>query len=293
MKSINDIINKKYNTNLGINYFYELIRSKYPTLIINEDNIDSLQVESMSQEEFLTTGYPGIYYSKGNIIKILTELDENLLSQLDESEFNEDTIINTFLHEYLHACTSKLDVDNTTYEGINIRTSEGQNSFFVGINEGITQMITDDLMGITSDAYIFETNIAKQLSVILGKDNLISIYSSRNSQRLLDSINNLNAGVDALELVQKIYIMHLMCQGAKIDGAENIGTEIQQSLITLYQNSGKTNDAEFYGLVINKTNISEMSSKLPIQISSLQDIGFNNIERIEIPNKGDGYNGKK
>ncbi len=293
MKNINDIINKKYNTTLGINYFHELLKNKYPTMKINENNVETLKVEEITQKEFLQHGYTGIYYAKDNTIKILTELDENLLSQLDESEFNEDTIINTFLHEYIHMCTSNVALDNTVYEGINIRTSQGQNSFFVVLNEGITQMITDDLMGIKSDAYVFETNIAKQLSLILGQDNLISIYCSGNPQNILDGINNLNSGVDALELIQKIYIMHSMCQGAKIEGAENIGTEIQKSLITLYQHSNQNNDEEFYKLTINQNNINGMVSKLPIRINSMRDIGFENIGSIELPNKGDEYNGKK
>lgn len=84
-----------------------------------------------------------------------------------------------------------------------------------------------------------------------------------------------------------------MCQGAKIEGAENIGTEIQKSLITLYQHSNQNNDEEFYKLTINQNNINGMVSKLPIRINSMRDIGFENIGSIELPNKGDEYNGKK
>lgn len=36
-----------------------------------------------------------------------------------------------------------------------------------------------------------------------------------------------------------------------------------------------------------------MVSKLPIRINSMRDIGFENIGSIELPNKGDEYNGKK
>lgn len=84
-----------------------------------------------------------------------------------------------------------------------------------------------------------------------------------------------------------------MCQGAKIEGTENIGTEIQKSLITLYQHSNQNNDEEFYKLTINQNNINGMVSKLPIRINSMRDIGFENIGSIELPNKGDEYNGKK
>ena len=72
MKNINDIINKKYNTALGINYFHELLKNKYPTMKINENNIETLKVEEITQKEFLQHGYTGICYAKDNTIKILT-----------------------------------------------------------------------------------------------------------------------------------------------------------------------------------------------------------------------------
>ena len=87
--------------------------------------------------------------------------------------------------------------------------------------------------------------------------------------------------------------MHSMCQGAKIEGTENIGKEKKKSLITLYQHSNQNNDEEFYKLTINQNNINGMVSKLPIRINSMRDIGFENIGSIELPNKGDEYNGKK
>ena len=39
---------------------------------INENNIETLKVEEITQKEFLQHGYTGICYAKDNTIKILT-----------------------------------------------------------------------------------------------------------------------------------------------------------------------------------------------------------------------------
>ncbi len=282
---INDIINKHFNTDKGYLFLVEMIKENNSTLKINESNLSNLKIETMSREEFASTGFAGIYIAKDNTIKVFTNYDLNgekiFPDEVIKDYLSDETLINTFAHELIHAMTSKTDAYDNVTEGINIRRANGQNSFFLAINEGITQMITDDLFGKESDAYPFETNFARQLSLIIGKDKLLEIYSSNNPQLLLDAINSIGSDVDALDLLSSMYTFYCLENGFMINDGKNYGDKIQSQLVELYKASGLELDDEFRSLVLDEEKVNKYMSYMPNQFESMSDLGFENINEIK------------
>ncbi len=273
--SINDIINQELGTDKGYLALVDLLRKKLPNFHINEENISTLKVEDMSLEQFMRTGFAGIYQEKENRIGIFTNKDAN-----GEDIFNEDfsprRLINSTLHEIIHAATTKKVDDRTTLQGINIRqtTEEGTtDSFLVYLNEGITQMITDEVLEEESDAYPFLKNFAKQLGCIIGKDKLYEYYSTNNIQGLMRHIDSIYGERIAQKLVQEIYYFELVCEGKLKDGGFFLGDKIQEELTELHKRSGKQDD-NFDSLVITNEKAKEFISQLPRNIGSIEEIGF-------------------
>ena len=154
-KYINEKINEKYNTDKGYMYFVDLLIEKYPSFNINLDNLGELEIDRVTQELFYDSGFVGVYTARENKIRLFTNYDEDGNKYFSDINISDEELINTFVHEFIHCISSKID-DNVIYEGFNMRCN-GQSSYFLGINEGITQMITDDLLECESDAYIFQT----------------------------------------------------------------------------------------------------------------------------------------
>jgi hypothetical protein len=277
--NIDVIVNRYFNTDKGYTYLIDLIKNKYPNFVINEDNLKRLKVKTMSKEEFMRTSFSGIYKYSINTIEIFTNIDENG-NKIFELDLTDEELINTFLHELIHALTSKKDKDNNINEGLNIRTQEGDNSIFLGINEGITQLITDDILGKESDAYPFETAFAKQLALIIGKDKLVALYSSNNYGLFVDTLTKIGSSVNIPEFIHKIFLFHHMCKGLIDDGGYGLGSSIQKDLIDLYKASGINQDLEFESLLLGRDKINKYMEFIPIKYDDIKYLGFYDIDNL-------------
>lgn len=279
MIDIDNIINEYFQTDRGYLYLVDLIKNKFPSLKINEENLNDLKITIMEKEEFLKTGFVGIYNALNNSISVFTNRNEQG-EMIYELNLDNEYIINTFLHELIHALTTTINEDNSVIEGINIRLENGTNSFFLALNEGITQMITDDIMGHESDAYPFETNFARQIAFILGKDKLLEIYSSNNPNLLLSAIDDLNS-VDAFSLIQKMFYFHLVTKGIMLDNNYNLGTIIQSDLIKLYRASKLTADEEYAMLLLDIDKVKEYLEYIPACNLDADSLGFRGINDLK------------
>lgn len=277
---INNIINKKYNTDRGYLYFIDLLLEKYPDFQINYDNLNKLEISSITKSVFLESGFSGVYTFQDNKIRIFNNIDENGKEIFKDITISDDELINAFLHELIHAITSK-EKDGIIYEGFNMRHN-GQSSYFLGINEGVTQMITDDLLGEESDAYIFQTIFVRQLAEIIGKGKLVSMYSKNDIDSLADAISSIDKNFDFRGLVVDTYLFNLINSGYNIQGSEKIGTKIQESLISLNKTASKENDFDSY--VLNEEIVLKLAKYLPIRVHSLGDCGFEGINSISLDN---------
>lgn len=277
---INNIINKKYNTDRGYLYFIDLLLEKYPDFQINYDNLNKLEISSITKSVFLESGFSGVYTFQDNKIRIFNNIDENGKEIFKDITISDDELINAFLHELIHAITSK-ENDGIIYEGFNMRHN-GQSSYFLSINEGVTQMITDDLLGEESDAYIFQTIFVRQLAEIIGKEKLVSMYSKNDIDSLADAISSIDKNFDFRGLVVDTYLFNLINSGYNIQGSEKIGTKIQESLISLNKTVSKENDFNSY--VLNEEIVLKLAKYLPIRVNSLGDCGFEGINSISLDN---------
>lgn len=283
MLDINDIINKKFNTTEGIYYFVNKIKEKYPSFNINEDNLKNLLIEEMPLETFEKTGFVGVYYARLNKIALLTNLD-NL-----DYKFTEEELLETFLHELIHTLTSKIE-DNIIIEGLNQRMLDtNTNSYFLAINEGITQYIVNDLLGSKSDAYPFETTIAEQLSVIIGKEKLIELYTTNNLEGFINSLKTIDPELDERSFVINIAAVSLILNDyLDLDQsieAEMRVTNIQKQLIELYNKSNCNKDLEFNEIVFDSSKASEILNQSMLKAKNpnltIDEVGFKGIDELK------------
>lgn len=276
-KYINEIINEKYNTDKGYMYFVDLLIEKYPSFNINLDNLSDLEIDNVTKDMFFDTGFLGIYTARDNKIRLFTNYDDGkeIFSDINISD---DDLINTFVHEFIHCISSRID-ENIIYEGFNMRCN-GQSSYFLGINEGITQMITDDLLECDSDAYVFQTVFARQFAEIIGKDKLISMYSSNDINSFIDSVSMINEDFDFRSFVVDTYLFNMMNCGYDVENGDELGTKIQQQLILL---NGSL-DNNFFEYMLDKDKVEKLMVKLPISCIGIEDCGFRGIDSIDLDN---------
>lgn len=277
--NIDEIINRFFHTNKGYTYLIDIIKKKYPSFIINEENLKTLKIVPMPKEEFMRTACSGIYKYDINTIEVFSNIDENG-NKIFDLDISDEDLINTFLHELIHAITSKKDKNNYIIEGINFRTPEGENSIFLGINEGITQMITDDIMGKQSDAYPFETTFARQLALIIGYDKLIELYSSNNYELFAETLTKLGSNVEIPQFINKIFVFHYMCKGLLNDEGYGLGTSIQKDLINLYKASGVNQDDEFKDLLLDSDKIYKYMQYILVIYDDMKYLGFYDIDEL-------------
>lgn len=274
--NINDIIKSHFGVDKDYTYLIDIIKDKYKTFKINEDNLKNLIIEAMSKEEFFRTGFVGIYQIEKNRIGIFTNKDQNGNKIVDANISNEE-LLDTFLHELIHALTSKIDENGNILEGINIRQN-GSNSILLALNEGITQMISDDILGSFSDAYPFLKTFASQLSILIGKDNLIKYYSNNDIEGLVSTIDQIAGKGFTFNLINKINAFNLVTQNILEDGGAFIGDSIQNDLLMLRDKLNMKQNEEFNNLIIDSKKAKELSSMLPINMS-IEKLGFRNNER--------------
>lgn len=272
----NELINTYYKTDKGYLYLVDLIKLKFPALKINEEVLKTLKIDIMGKEEFKKTGFTGIYVASGNTIRIFLNKDLNG-NKIVNYDLKDVEIINTFLHELIHALTSKIDLDGNCFEGLNIRKVNGENSYLLPFNEGITQMIADDIMEYESDAYPFYVNFARQIANVIGKDNLLYAYSSNNPNVLVDEIGKYSKEFNTFKFIEKIYYFDLICRGYMQDGGYNLGSSIQQDLINLHKNTNKEINQD---LLLDVNKIKKYMEYIPFRYSEIDDLGFGNIEEI-------------
>lgn len=273
MDYINSLINKYFNTTNGINYLVQLIKEKYPNFKINEDNLKNLKIVEIPEEEFLEHHRVGIYKAKKNEISILTKVTKF------DYNITEEEILETFLHELIHCLTSYLKVeDDLILEGINFRKISDNNcSFFVAINEGITQLIVNDILKRNSDAYVFETHIAGQLSCIIGKEKLIECYSGNKFETIVNELENIDKEFDVQKFIIDVYAEYLILINAVNNGIEESDktrvASIEDRLLELYLKTNREYDDLFFdSLMSNEEAESIINFEESVNIYGRQDI---------------------
>jgi len=268
---INEIINKRFNTDKGYLYLIDMLKEKYPEFNINEDNLDNLSIEDVSKDMFMESGFVGIYTARDNTIRLFTNYDSDGSKILDGINISDEELINTFLHELIHCVSSKMDGD-MIFEGFNMRMN-GESSYFLGLNEGVTQMITDSVLECESDSYVLQTIFARQLGRIIGEDNLIKAYSNNDINLLEDLIMNINSDFNYKDFIVKMFYFNLINSGYLFNNSERIGTDIQEQLLLL----GKDKISD---LVITSEKLESLKDLLAVDINDISDIGFYDIDSI-------------
>ena len=220
---------------------------------------------------FLESAFVGIYTVKDNTIRIFTNYDSDGNVIIPGIEISDDELINTFLHEFIHCISSKID-NEIVYEGFNMRM-DGQSSYFLGINEGITQMITDDLLGYQSDAYVLQTIFARQLGEIVGKDSLVKTYSNNDIGMFEDLVMGIDNNFNFKEFIVNTYYFNLINCGYLFNNSEKIGTNIQEQLLLLGKDKIKS-------LVLDSFKLFELRQLLPVKFSDISEIGFEEIDNV-------------
>lgn len=279
MNFINEIINKKYNTNKGYMYFIDLIKERYPEFKINYENLTNLTICEMTQSYFQEHKVVAEYVASRNEIKLLHQIDSIGYT------FTEEELVDSFLHELIHAITSRVDVD-MILEGINQRNQKNQASYFVAINEGITQLIANDLLGKVSDAYLFETNVAEQLAIILGKDKLFKIYSENNTDGLIQAIYKIDEGFNIRKFIINVWASYMVINGFLTNGEEYEDTirvtEIQKQLLSLYLKTTKTNYSEYLNIMLDSEKADEIVNPRELRgrttLRDINELGFLHID---------------
>lgn len=251
---INEIINKKYNTNKGYLYLIELINKRFPTFHIDYEKLENLVIKEMDFSYFEENGVVAEYRVKNNEIYLLRHNTNN------DSLFSEDELIESFLHELIHALTSSIDSD-FILEGLNLRDLKtNANSIFVGLNEGITQYITNEVLGTKSDAYPVETKIAGQIATIIGEERLIKYYSENNIEDFIKDLKTIDSSFDEERFLNNIFILHYFLRGILSDeelselniNVHQLLTDIQNELIILYKKVKRNDHSEFFEALINE-----------------------------------------
>lgn len=282
IKSINNIVNKKFNTDKGWLYLVDLIKERYPYFNINEENLASLKIVPLSQEEFRETGFVGEYVASKNEIRILEEITDYDIT------LTEEEILETFLHELIHALTSKiLKEQDLILEGFNQRRiSDKLSSFFLALSEGVTQFITNDLLERKSDAYPFEAQIAYQLSMITSKENLISWYSNNDVESLLNELNRIDINFDVRKFIIDLYAMHLVLKGVVANDDERRATNIENSMLDMYLQTEGVQDKEFFDSLITAEMAEDIINPQELQqygvIQNINDFGFKDIDEVKL-----------
>ena len=260
---INYIINQKFNTNKGYLYLIDLIKEKFPTFAINYDNLSNLKIEKMTIDEFYQSGYVGIYNAKTNTIKILVDIESLGI------ELSQENILDTFTHELIHAISSKIDLnEKIILEGFN--------------NEGITQMITNELLEIKSDAYPFHTLIAYQLLFIVGKDKLLEYYSNNDIEGLGKLLLNYNLSFDLKRFAELNYYMYFYLNGENIPSMESVGTEIQKMILELTERLSDDEKRKFASLIIDEEKAKLIMQFVPRETKTKDDCGLKDIQYIKM-----------
>ena len=201
--------------------------------------------------------------------------------------FAEDEILETFLHELVHAITSRLLVnEDMVLEGFNIRRiSDKTSSFFLGLNEGLTQFIVNSLLNKKSDAYPFETQIVSQLSLIIGEEQLISAYSKNDVESLMEEIVKVDSRFDFRQFIIDLYAMHLVLKGVAHNDDKSRATNLEKSMLDLYLKTSRKSDPQFYESIItvdmaeeivNPTSLAQYGVRWDVD-----EVGFKGISEVK------------
>ncbi|HOZ54020.1 MAG TPA: hypothetical protein PKY25_01650 [Bacilli bacterium] len=239
---VNNIINKKYNTNKGYLYLLDLLKIRFPNFNINFDNLKEIKFEVMNDEYANRTQRCAEYRFGTNTLLI-----NPIMIEKNQKEQKDDLFLNSFLHELIHCVTSKKEVINNKYvyivEGVNLRSENNDDSLFLGINEGLTQYITNQTLGMEDISYRLDVRVVEQLVSILGENYLIECYSNNKYNELGKELGN--------KFLNDSYLGHYAVLGL-IEPAMMTGllTRLQNSLVELY-NMRDCTDTKFYESVFD------------------------------------------
>ncbi len=187
----------------------------------------------------------------------------------------------------MHALTSKI-VNGIIYEGLNQR-KDGINSYFVALNEGITQYIVNILLRKKSDAYSFETNIATQLGIVIGLENLIKFYSSNDFQNFVSTLKNINPDLDEFSFIKNIAATSGILKGNFINGNEESDKirvkTIQSDILEMYLKTDRSCDDIFIDNMLDLDKVNEIINQSVVKqnnyMINANDIGFTGVEMVK------------
>lgn len=202
---INNIINKKYNVTNGYLHLIELLEMQYD-LTLDKKCLNSLNITDMDEDYYKKTSFVAEYVAKDNKIKIY-----------NSNSMRDEELLSSFLHELIHALSSKFinnDGEELLLQGLNMRNSQGIDSYFLGLNEGITQMIANHLtLFDDKKAYQFQTQIASAFCEKLGEVEVVKKYFENDYESLAEMITQSNPSIDVYNFIINIYTFHAgICQ---------------------------------------------------------------------------------
>lgn len=285
---VNQLFNECFNTTNGYFYFVDLLKKEFPYLNINEANLKTLKFTQMTESEFQETMSHGIYFARDNSIKLYT------------GKFvNPESLIETIIHELVHAITSKI-VNDLIIEGYNFRTKNGP-SLFVYLNEGITQYIVNKILRNKTDAYPFEVTIVEQLIALGNEKSLLEGYFQMDYKVLLNYLQNLDESLNVAGFVNKTYYGFKFFYSSIFNDfyLANIARKefykyseskdndifyvIQEDLLRIYNKSNKKID-NFSELMLDsklaESNINPPETP-PDKILDINICGFSNIDELK------------
>ncbi len=159
---VNNFINTLEKQNIDLTLFKE----NYKTLkFVVEDN---------------GLNYPAGYSSRENVIR-----------------FKDDNSLSSIYHELLHAASTKKDNDYI-YCGLSVENIENKLGLGLGLTEGLTETLKNELFG-DAKSYLLERFYVAKLAEIIDPDILIKAYFSADNGIMIDELKKY-ATIDEIKM---------------------------------------------------------------------------------------------
>lgn len=284
---VNNLFNDYFQTDKGYMYIVDLLKQEFPEIKIDFSNLESLKFFEMSEVEYQSSRSHGLYKAPENKIYVYKDKTGPL-----------ENIVETLVHEMIHAVTSKI-VDNLIIEGFNFRANL-ESSVFLYLNEGLTQYIANRIMKKRSDAYPFESKLIEQLLVLGNANELIQGFFNMDFKVLIAYLQKVDKDLDVHNFINKTYYsfkffysyifrdfrvadfskaeFYKLCSNTKND----VFYVLQEEFLNLYKKSGRETD-NFNELMLSEEDADKLINPpgiLEYQRLDINLCGFKNIDEL-------------
>ena len=183
-----------------INYFVDVMKENKKESYL-ENFYSNLSNSKIIKNKFLQKYMLGNEEFGGNFIT----KRNNYLVLGNIEELRKSNALLTPYHELLHLMTTRIDDSKTIRVGFQI------NDFAIGINEGITEVLTKRYFGHLDnndfDAYIHFTWFNDMLVDIIGKSKIERLYFNSNLEGLVGELEKYIPREKVLELIEDIDLL--------------------------------------------------------------------------------------